>query len=166
MSDVNEDRGDAATEFTENFIGERNDAEAVFWYGIYSLIMSFGLIVVYHLIDGTDWIAMYGGVDGFKYKWYGYVPIAMTWLAVSLFDSKMLRIIFKDMAAFSVMGPFWYQWKAFGDYLLLSEGGNQDLGYWLGAVVFFSWTVFEEIIQIILMPQILSWADDAGIKKE
>ena len=83
MSDTNEERGDSATEFTENFIGERNDAEAVFWYGTYSLIMSFGLIVVYHLIDGTDWIALYGGVDGFKYKWYGYVPIAMTWLAVS-----------------------------------------------------------------------------------
>ena len=159
MTDRNQERADWAENFTENFIGDRTDAEAVFWYGIYSLSMGFGTMFLYQLLDSTDWVALYA--SGFESRWFFYIPAAISWLMVSLFDSDFMRIIFKDMIALSVMGPFFGHWYAYGTYLMSYQ--NQDLDYWLGAFVWFCWTVFEELVQIILLPQVFSWADSARI---
>ena len=94
-----------------------------------------------------------------------YIPAAMSWLMVSLFDSPFMRIIFKDMVALSTMGPFFNHWNAFGTWVYIGEN-DSTFDYYLGGAIFFCWTLFEEVIQIVLLPQVFNWIDSASIKSD
>ena len=59
------------------------------------------------------------------------------------------------------MGPFFWHWYAFGIYLtgILDNGDLMDfifLGVW-GAL-----TVLEQVFQLILLPKVFEWAEEAA----
>ena len=51
----------------------------------------------------------------------------------------------------SIMAPFWMEWNDYGIYLLLLEN-ESGLMYLIGLALWFLLTVFEGVIQLILLP--------------
>ena len=75
----------------------------------------------------------------------------MAWLAVSMFDGPLTREIYKDIIALSIMAPFWKEWYDYTNYIFLIEY-EDSLMYLIGLGLWFFLTVFEGIIQLLLLP--------------
>ena len=82
---------------------------------------------------------------------YFYIPTGLAWVAVSMFDGPLMREIYKDIVALSIMAPFWKEWFDYTAYLLLLET-DDSLMYLVGMGIWFFLTVFEGIIQLLLLP--------------
>ena len=165
MSDAQVDGGDKGQQgedIANNFIGDKDAAQAVRWYGIYSMITGFGSIFAYMILNNeSTYVILYNA--GFKTRIAFYVPVAMAWLMVSFFDGDQMREIFGTIVAISILGPFFFQWYYFGLYLLSGEGWAYDeLMFYVWGAIFFSWTVFESIIQIVLLPRVFDWIEDGA----
>ena len=94
-----------------------------------------------------------------------YLPVAVGWIMVGLFDSEQMREIFGTLVSASILGPFFIEWWAFGMYLFDGDDvGYSELMYYVWGSVWFAWTVFEMLVQIALVPQIMDWIDDAPIE--
>jgi len=141
------------------WIGDKNDAQAVYWYGIYSLIVGWGSALLWNELKSKSYAALY--YEGFVSRFFAYIPVGMCWIMISLFDSPFTRTVFKDLVSLSVMGPFFGHWYAWGLYLLNLEN-EPSLDYYLAGGVWFAWTIFEEIVQIVLLPQVFDWIDSAA----
>ena len=101
-------------------------------------------------------------LDGFLSRITFYLSAGMAWVMVSFFDGKYMREIYTEIQALSIMGPFFWHWYAFGIYLtgILDNGDFMDfvfLGVW-GAI-----TVLEQVFQLILLPKVFEWAEEASI---
>ena len=164
MSDAEFQGGAEIGQFTEDLaerlVGDLSDAEAVFWYGVYSLILTATYVV---LAGNTgDIFVRYSGVGGFSSKYLFYFPAAMAWLAVSLFDSPFMRKIFKEVIAVSLMSPFYAQWKAYALYVYSFSdavlAGTVLVGDLIGLPLWAFVTLLESVIQILLVPKIFNWA--------
>ena len=82
---------------------------------------------------------------------YFYLPTGLAWIMVSMFDGTLMREIYKDVISISIMAPFWVEWYDYGIYLLLIE--NEDsLMYLIGLGLWLLLTVFEGVIQLLLLP--------------
>ena len=160
MSDAQFDGGDngqAAEDFVGDFIGDKDPAGAVRWYGFFALANAFGSILVYMLLNGNWWVAQYK--DGFSTRTFFYMPVAMSWLAVSFFDSPFMRKIFGEIIAISILCPFFWLWYVFGQFLLYSDGKYSEFWTWASAAIWFSWNVFESVVQIVLLPTVFEWTE-------
>ena len=142
-------------------LGEQTIEEAVFWYGVYSNSMGLGFLLLWVLLNGESWVAWYK--DGFLSRITFYLAAGVAWLMVLFFDGEFMRSIYLDIQALSVMGPFFFHWYGFAMYLMSIldlDGGVLD---WIMLAVWFSLTVFEQILQIILLPKVFDWAYTAPI---
>ena len=100
------DRGARAEDSVAGFIGEKNDGEAVRWYGLYSGILSLVTFIMWNEFSGKSW-----NLGGY---WtlisYHYFPVFMGWLLVSFFDGEFMRTVFGAVVALSILGPFASLW--------------------------------------------------------
>ena len=111
--------GDELANFTEDLagklVGNLSDAEAVFWYGVYSFILA-GTYIVLSGNTG-DVFVNYSAASGFSNKYLFYFPAGMAWIAVSLFDSPFMRKVYKDVVSISLLSPFFMQWYSYAIYV-------------------------------------------------
>ena len=101
-----------------------------------------------------DNIAAYS--DGFKTHWYFYAPVGVTWFLTGFIqDNEVLEGILRRLVVLSVLGPFWMQWQDFVAWLW-RWNDDADLFYYLYGAAWFSAIIIEEIIQILLIPQVVN----------
>ena len=143
------DKGQGIEDSASEFIGERTDAEAVRWYGLYCLWLGGGTMLFWILLNNNAWVVKYS--HGLYTKMYFYIPTGLAWIMVSMFDGELMRQIYKDIVALSIMAPFWKEWYDYGVYLLLLEN-DSTLMYLVGLALWFFMTVFEGVIQLLLLP--------------
>ena len=74
------------------FIGDKNDGEAVRWYGMYSMIMGVGSIFFYMLMNGEAYVA--GNFNWYLSQMEFFIPVFICWLMVSFFDGEFMRGVF------------------------------------------------------------------------
>ena len=104
------DRGAAAEDKVAGFIGDKNDGEAVRWYGMYSLTVGVGSIFFWMWFNDKTYIAL--NAKWFTYQMEFFVPVFITWLMVSFFDSEFMRETFSTVVSISILGPFAMHWYA------------------------------------------------------
>ena len=161
-SDGMQDNAQAAQDSVNELIGERTDAEAVFYYGVYSLSFGVAATILYVLFnDNLEMFARYS--DGIKAHIAAYIPAGVAWMMLSFFDGQFMRTVFGDIVSASVFGPFFAHWYAFGQFVLDNDGDYASIEFILGAVIWFALTIFEELVQIILLPQVFEWVENAPL---
>ena len=143
------DRGQGVEDRANNLIGDVDNAGAVRWYGLYCLWLGGGSMLFWILMNNNAWVVKYS--VGIHTKMYFYLPTGIAWIMVSMFDGVLMREIYKDIVALSIMAPFWKEWYDYGVYLLLLEN-DDTLMYLVGLAIWFLMTVFEGVIQLILLP--------------
>lgn len=152
------DSGQQAEDAANDLIGEKDPAEAVWFYGVYSLSMGFGFVLLWVLLNGNSFVTLYK--DGFLSRITFYVAAGMAWLMVSYFDGPYMREIYRDVQALSIFGPFFFHWYAFGMYMIgMLENG--DVLDYIFLAVWGAETIMEQVFQIILLPKVFEWAEDA-----
>ena len=166
MSDAQLDSNDNATAAQDNvagFIGDKDNAGAVRWYAMFSLACGVGAIPFYVWFNSLTYVSRNAG-------WYGsnievFVPVFAAWVMVSFFDGEMMREIFEVIVTFSILGPFANHWYQLAGFYLAGEGSYLDsLEFWIWFAAYSAFTIFQQIVQLILLPQIYDWADEAAIK--
>ena len=89
------DNGQKAEDAANDLIGEKNPEEAVFFYGVYSLSMGFGFVLLWVLMKGNSFVSLY--MDGFLSRIAFYISAGVAWLMVSYFDGPYMREIYRDL---------------------------------------------------------------------
>ena len=139
------DAGSDASDAANGFIGERSDAEAVFWYGVYSFILGGGSLVAWVFVNElSDWMAAYE--EGFMNRMVFYIPVGVVWLMVSYFDSDLMRQIFVDTVTFSVLGAWLFQVRIYTSWILDNQGNYTSLWFYLYSALWITWTFAEQVI--------------------
>lgn len=84
---------------------------------------------------------------------------------VSFFDGAFMRDVFEIIVTLSILGPFAYHWYALAVFYLAGEGSYLDsIEFWLWFAAYSAFTIFQQIVQLILLPSIYDWADSAAVK--
>lgn len=158
MSDAQVDGGERGGDLQDGVsdaIGVESAAAAVRWYGIFSLIMGWGMQMIWSLVDGNYYA--YG--SWFRTMQNFYFPVGMGWIMVSLFDSAFMRTVFRDVVFISILAPFFHLWKNIFDYVLGNFDHSLDeLKFWIWLAIMFFGTVVQAVMQILLIPQIFDWS--------
>lgn len=88
----------------------------------------------------------------------------MGWLFVSFFDSEFMRSVFRMLVTISVLGPFAINWYNLVIMVYACDGSClDDLSLYIWTAIYGAINVFQMIVDIILLPQIYNWTDDADI---
>ena len=54
-------------------------------------------------------------------------------------------------------------WYALAQFYLAGEGSYLDsLEFWIWFALYGAFTIFQQIIQVVLLPQVFDWADSAS----
>ena len=114
-----------------------DDAQALYWYGSYSLIMTGASLAVLVLFNQEiSHIANY--TDGFQTVWYYYVGVGVTWFLTGFIqDNETLEGILRRLIVLSVLGPFWHQWQSFISWMW-TWNDNQGLFWYIWTAGWFS----------------------------
>ena len=146
----------------DGFIGEKNDGEAVRWFGLYSLSMSVGTMFFYMFFNNKTYIA--ANSQWFYSQIEFFLPVFWGWIFVSFFDGEFMRSTFQMLVSLSVLGPFALHWYALAQFYLGCEGSCLDsITFWLYLAAYSAFTIFQMIVDVILLPQIYDWTDSASI---
>ena len=102
------DRGGQLEDNVGSFIGDKSDSQTMYYYGMYGMIHSVGIVVFYIMLNGNRYVA-------FASDWYYrqiefFAPVGFVWLMMGFFDYPLLYGIMKDVCVLSILGPFWYLW--------------------------------------------------------
>ena len=154
------DSGQAVEDGVTDFIGEKDPAESVFFYGVYTLSMGGGFALLWVLLNKQSWVYSYK--DGFLSRITFYLAAGMAWLMVSYFDGEYMRSIYTDIQALSIMGPFFFHWYGWGMMLMAVLSGGKVMD-WIFLAVWAFVTVIEAVFQITLLPSVFDWAENAPI---
>jgi len=95
---------------------DKSPAEAVGFYGMYTLGMGGSFILLWVLLSDKTFVGWFR--DGFLSRVTFYVAAGMAWLMVSFFDGPYMRTVYTDVQALSVMGPFFFHWYGVAMYLI------------------------------------------------
>ena len=155
MSDTidNSDSGAQAQDQVAGFIGDKNDAEAVRWYGLYSGILT--------LIGYFFWKEFSARTWGFPGFWsatkMAYLPVFTGWLLVSYFDGEFMRTVFGMIVIYSVLTVNFTQWNLIISLFISNK--LDDVDGWITVLLYSAFNIFQGIVQLILVPQIRNWSD-------
>ena len=145
------------------FASDLSDAKAVMIYGIMSACLSTLAMSLYiplrkrRIMNGLKW--------GMYLHFGMYTPLFLIWIGMSIFDSSMMRDIYKWLVQFSVLGPFGGYWLAL-IYLFDMASENKfwgDWKLWVTVPVWLSYTVVSQIMQVAIVPKVLHWVDTEPI---
>ena len=164
MSDAQIDGGDRGARAEDNvagFIGDKNDGEAVRWYGMYNMWMTIGTLLWYMNFNNKWYIA--GNFNWYMSQLQFSFPVFISWVMVSFFDGEFMREVFSDIVTLSILGPFAAHWYTLAQFYLAGEGSYlDDLEFWLWFAIYGAFTIFQMIIQVVLLPQVYDWSDSAS----
>ena len=150
MSDdpnANVDTGSAgsdATDAVNDLLGDQSPADAVFWYGIYSNSMGLGFLLLYVFLNSETFMAWHKW--GMLSRIVFYLAAGIAWVFILFFDGEFMRTLYLDIQALSVMGPWFFHWYGWAEYLIAIldfDGGVVD---WIFLFVWFALTVGEQIL--------------------
>lgn len=153
--------GGAIEDQANKWLGDMSDDRAVFWYGVFSLIMGASFITLYILLNNNYMITAYA--QGFFTKAGVYTAAGLSWIMVSMFDSEMMRGIHSDIVYMTVISAFALQWIDLIRFVWAYDGSYSQFGFWGGLIIYFVFTVAEQILQILFVPRIERWSDTAEI---
>ena len=157
------DRGQAAEDRVGGWIGDLDDAQAMYWYGSFNLILGAGGTLLWMWFN--NWTGVVRWSMGFQYHFYFFLPVGMSWFLSLFIDNDNLLSILRRLVIFGVFGPFYQGWYAFADYLWMWHE-DVKLSYYLWGAAWFVSVIIEEIIQIILVPQVLNYLGDRKYEDE
>merc|ERR1712232_913063 len=104
---------------------------------------------------------------GMWQHWFMWTPVGFLWFAIEFFDSEMMRSLFNGVVQFSVMGPFGGYWLAmiylFDNASETADWGNWKL--WLTVPIWLAYTIFSMLMQVALVPKVLSWIETTPIRE-
>ena len=116
------DNGQAGEDIANDFIGERTNAEAVFWYGAMSFGSAGSAMLLYIFFNDKYYPAL---ARQYTFSHMGaFLPVGISWLMVSFFDSSFMRGVFGDVVGISILGPFFFHWYATGIFILDADNGG------------------------------------------
>ena len=175
MSDAQLDTGNAggkAEDFGNDLLGNPDNDKAVLLYGVIALSSALTSILLYIFLNGTYYVA--ASNQYFLSHVAAFLPIGMGWIMVSLFDGEFMRDIFGDLAWLSILGPFFFHWYATINFIIDGEfGGNKykngkmtsydELWFWLTWVFQACLTIVEMVLQVIILPRLFDWVEEAEI---
>ena len=95
-------------------------------------------------------------------------PTFIAWICASLFDSPNVRKIFGYAVTISLGGPFFLYWVSIADMLIIANDSNLFTS-WLWWVLFgvtLAFTIGSIFYEIIFVPKIYDWVQNAAIKKD
>ena len=159
------DRGQAAEDRVGGWIGDLDDAQAMYWYGSFNLIVGIGAMFAW-IFFNDEWAGVARWSMGFQYHFYFFLPVGITWfLSLFIQDNETLLGILKRLVIFGVFGPFYQGWYAWADYLWM---WHEDMGlmYYLWGAAWFTSVIVEEIVQILIVPQVLNYIDGGKYEDE
>ena len=163
MSDAQVDGGDSgarAEDAVGDFIGEKDNAGAVRWYGMYSLAMSVGTMFFYMFFNGRSYVA--GNSAWYWSNIESFLPVVICWLMVSFFDGEFMRMVYADVVSASISGPFAAHWVVLAGFYLAGEGSYLDsVTFWIYFAGYAAFTIFQMIVQVIMLPSVMAWAEEA-----
>ena len=117
--------------------------------------MGWGMQMIWSLVDGNT----YAYKSWFTTMQTYYFPVGMAWLMVSLFDGAFMRSVFRDVVFISTFAPFYHLWVNQYWYVTsLFDHSVDELGFWIWFAIMFFGTVFQSVMQILLLPQIFDWS--------
>ena len=158
MSDAQIDGGDkggAVQDGVEGFVDAENNAEAVRWYGLASLIMGYAIIPAYWFLDDYQFVAM--NASWFTWVQTIFLPVGMAWLMLGFFDGQFMRAIFRDLVMISVMGPFFVYWYPISAYFVAGEGYYDNVKFLGWGAFFVIHSMLQGVFQIVLVPSVIDW---------
>ena len=162
MGDASVDTGNIGStteDLAGELIGDRSNAEAVLFFGLASLILSFGSMFMANFLGANfTWAAAGAGWFASNVKWF--LPAGMCWILLSFFDNDFTRAVFRDLAAATLIGPFYSHWASIvGIYWSASATASNLVspGFYIWLAIFTALTVFEQVVQVLLLPQVFDW---------
>ena len=88
-----------------------------------------------------------------------FVPVFMAWLFIGFFETDLMKDIFAMIVTLSILGPFAQLWNNLGTFYLAGEGSYLDnVTFWLWFAAYSCYTIFQMIVDIILLPSVFDWA--------
>jgi len=135
------DNASAAEDRVGGFIGDKDNAGAVRWYGLYSLAIGVGAIPFYVIFNELDYVRWNSG--WYFYQMAFFIPVFISWLMVSFFDGAFMRDVFEIIVTLSILGPFAGHWYQLAVFYLGGEGSYLDnLTFWLWFAAYGAFTIF------------------------
>ena len=164
---LNEDRallpganaGDTMESWADKITGQKDDAKAVFFMGMTSLLYAFTIQVLYFSLN------RFTGIKAMRIAFWmtqvAYLPEGVLWLSSTFWDNTMIRQVYKISTSLALMAPFAGNWVGLIFMMLYAEQKNlwKTAGLWIGLFLWTAWTVFTMIIQVALSPKIMRWTD-------
>lgn len=153
------DRGGQLEDSVGDFIGDKTDSQTMYYYGMYGMIHSVGVVLLYILLNGNRYVA-------FARAWWVvqieyFAPVGFVWLMMGFFDMPLLKGIMRDVCIVSVLGPFFYLPEELIDYVLAGESSHWDnLMYYVALAAYFFYTVIQMVFQITLLPGVFSYLEE------
>ena len=163
MSDAQVDGGDSgarAEDAVGGFIGEQDNAGSVRWYGLYSLAMSVGTMFFWMFFNNLTYVG--GNADFYYTQIEVFLPVFICWMMVSFFDGEFMRMVFADVVSASFGGPFAANWVVLAGFYLAGEGSYLDsITFWIYFAGYAAFSIFQMIVQILMLPAVMEWAEEA-----
>ena len=129
---------------------------------MYSMWMSVGTAFFWMFFNEKTYIALNSA--WFYNQIEYFLPAFMGWIFVSLFDGEFMRDTYTMLVTISILGPFANHWYDLANLWIAGENSYLDsITFWLYFAAYCAFTIFQMIVDVILLPQIYDWADSAKI---
>lgn len=162
---------DQITETARTFVGSSEaSTDDMLWYGVYSFGMAATFMVLQTYYSKQMWLLFYR--EGVTAHIVFYLGTGLSWLHYAFFygdqqdksTNTFLLMVYNDIAAFSVFGPFFWHFYALAKYLedLWDLDGSATENEWIGLIMWVSLTLAEMLVQIYMMPGIFREIENLG----
>ena len=163
ISDWDMDKAQELGDNSIKFMDKITDANAVLIYGIISTCISVLAVSLYVPLRSKQ---VMQGMKWGMFQHFGiWTPLTMIWIGMSVWDSDMMRQIYKWLVEFSVLAPFGGYWLAL-TYLFdtASEYKFWDSWkLWITVPIWITYTCVSMVVQVGLVPKVLNWIETAPI---
>ena len=138
------------------------DDDAVLIYSIVALIQTAIPLTIYMLttLVPPGYTSLKFSADIFIGVW---APTFFSWMSVVIFDSKEMRLLFKEAVIISTVGPFGLYWLALGD--LFIQGQWAVWGWYLWIASLLVYTMVSVCYQAIFVPKVIRWINETPLKE-
>ena len=155
---------ETAADAVDDWADEYDVEESWLIYAIASGLQAFVPTLLYTLIAPTT--PVYRSAANFWTKLFAGIwwPSFIAWVGVQFFDSPQMREICKIAVTISLGGPFFMYWVAITD-MLMNAADTKNWSDWVWWVLFgvaVVYTAASIVFQVIFVPQVYSWVEDAG----
>ena len=174
MSDAQVDGGDAGQkgeDIANGIIGNLSNEQAANWYGMVSGLSSAIAAGLWILLN-QDYYYVAALESFFLAHLFSFVPVSMTWFMMMFFpDNAFIQTVYYMLVTVSISGPFFLYWSeiitivTWGEFTgddgdLTEPTAWDELMFYVAVASMVSVTIFEMIMQVTILPQVFSWAEE------